>query len=177
MKKHLLASLAGGVVLFVWGFFSWAVLPWHQKTANKFVDEKTVALTLKNNAPKAGVYLLPFSEKDHRAGEAAGFINVLPEGFDMNMGKLMALALLGQAVAAGLVFAALRAAAAGYRKRVGLSALLGLIIGYVSHFPYWNWFGFSSAYVTVVVLDSVVAWTLAGLVLAKFAEEKAPAAR
>lgn len=51
-------------------------------------------------------------------------------------------------------------------------ALVGLIIGFVSHAPYWNWFGFSTPYVIVIILDTVIGWTLAGLVIARFSEEK-----
>jgi hypothetical protein len=40
----------------------------------------------------------------------------------------------------------------------------------VSHFPYWNWFGFSAAYVIVIILDSLIAWTLAGLVMARLVD-------
>jgi hypothetical protein len=51
-------------------------------------------------------------------------------------------------------------------------ALVGLIIGFVSHAPYWNWFGFSTPYVIVIILDTVIGWTLAGLVIARFSEGK-----
>ena len=58
------------------------------------------------------------------------------------------------------------------RIRVCYVALAGLTIGFVSHFPYWNWFGFSTAYTLVIIVDSLIAWFLAGLVLAKFVEGK-----
>ncbi|MEK6698785.1 MAG: hypothetical protein AABZ10_07060 [Nitrospirota bacterium] len=63
MKKHILPSILAGIVLFVWGFISWALLPWHMTVANKFADEAAVSRVLKENAPQSGVYYLPFSEK------------------------------------------------------------------------------------------------------------------
>ncbi len=33
MKRHMTLSVLAGVVLFVWGFISWAVLPWHSEVA------------------------------------------------------------------------------------------------------------------------------------------------
>lgn len=169
MIKNLLAVVLCAVVLFIWGFVSWAVLPWHNTVANKFKDEGAVSQVLKLNAATAGVYYLPFAEEDHRAGEAAAFMNVLPNGFDMNMGKLMGQALIGQMAAAFLVLLLLRSTSGlGYFRRVLFVAGFGLAVGFISHFPYWNWFGFSAEYVTVIVLDSLVAWTLAGLVMAKF---------
>jgi len=170
MKKNILAVALGGVVLFLWGFFSWAVMPWHYTVANEFSSEQAVAQVLKENAPNAGVYYLPFAEQGKKAGETSAFVNVLPNGPEMNMGKQMGKALLGQMLAAFLVLLLLRSTSGlGYIQRVGFVALVGLTVGFVSHFPYWNWFGFSSAYVLVTIVDSLIAWTLAGLVLARFA--------
>ena len=173
MKKSSLAVVLGGLVLFLWGFVSWAILPWHENVAHKFSDEGAVAQVLKANAPEQGVYYLPFAEEDHKLGEPAAFVNVLPQGFDMNMGKLMGIGLITQIISAFLVLMLLRQARGlHYIGKVMFVALVGLIIGFVSHAPYWNWFGFSSAYVGVIILDTVVGWTLAGLVLARFTEDK-----
>ena len=169
MGKYVLAVVLSGVVLFIWGFFSWAVMPWHYTVANEFSSEQAVAQVLKENAPRAGIYYLPFAEEDHKAGETAAFVNVLPDGAEMNMGKQMGQALLGQMLAALLVLLLLRnTSGLNYLQRVGFVALVGLTVGFVSHFPYWNWFGFADAYVLVTILDSVIAWTLAGFVMAWF---------
>lgn len=169
MKKYMLAVALSGVVLFLWGFFSWAVMPWHFMVANEFASEQAVAQVLKDNAPIVGVYYLPFAEADLKAGETSAFVNVLPNGSETNRGKQMGKALLGQMMSAFLVLLLLRSTSGlDYMQRVGFVALLGLTVGFVSHFPYWNWFGFSGAYVLVTIVDSLIAWTLAGLVLARF---------
>lgn len=168
MKRHLIKAALAGVVLFAWGFLSWAVLPWHNAVANKFVDEIAVESVLQIAAPKNGVYYLPFNPDDHKPGRAAAFVNVLPQGFRRGMGAMMAMAVVGQFLSALLVLYLLKQAALStYGKRVRFAAVTGGAIGFISHFPYWNWFGFSTAYVAVIVLDSVIAWTLAGLVLAR----------
>lgn len=173
MKKSALAVMLGGLVLFLWGFVSWAVLPWHENVAHKFSDEAAVAQVLKANALEPGVYYLPFAEEDHKPGETAAFVNVLPQGFDMNMGKLMGIGLLTQVIAAFLVVVLLRRTRGlSYLGKAMFIALVGLIIGFVSHAPYWNWFGFSTPYVIVIILDTVIGWTLAGLVIARFSEGK-----
>ena len=155
--------------MFIWGTLSWTLLPWHNAVANKFTDEDSVSQLLKQNATDAGVYYLPFSEEDHQPGKAAAFINVLPNGYDMDMGKLMGTAMFGQLVAAFLVLLLLRSTTGlTYWCRVFFVTLVGLIIGFASHFPYWNWFGFSTSYVVVAVVDSTIAWFLAGLIMAKF---------
>lgn len=170
MKNNLIAIVLSGIVLFVWGFISWAVLPWHMKVAHKFASESSMAQALKENAPAAGIYYLPFEEEGHKPGEPAAFVSVVPEGFDPNMGKMMGISVLGQMVAALLVLLLLgKTVNLSYWERVRFVALVGLAIAFVSHFPYWHWFKFSTPYFLVTILDSLIAWTLAGLVMAKFA--------
>ena len=173
MKKNLLAALFCALVLFVWGYVSWTVLPWHNTVAHKFDSEDAVAEALKQNAPRAGIYYLPFNHEDQKPGETAAFVNVLPGGFDLSMGEMMARAVAGQFVAALLVLLLLRTTSdLGYWERVAFVALVGAVIGFASHFPYWNWFGFSTDYVLVIIIDSTIAWTLAGLVMARLVKGK-----
>ncbi len=174
MKKNVLLSLVAGLVLFVWGFISWAVLPWHNMVANKFTNEAAVSQVLKDNAPRTGVYYLPFSEKDHGPNQVGAFANVLPQGAEMNMGRQMAIGVVIQIIGAFLVLMLLsQTSGLTYLGKVGFFSLVGLTIGFVSHAPYWNWFGFPAPYVGVTILDILIGWTLAGLAVAKFAHGKA----
>ncbi len=173
MKKCVLAVVLSAIVLFAWGFLSWAILPWHNAVANKFEDESAVSEVLKENAPAAGMYYLPVAQEDLSPGALFALANVLPDGFDMGMGGMMGLGLLGQAVSAMLVLLLLcKTSNLDYWGRVCYVALAGLTIGFVSHFPYWNWFGFSTAYTLVIIVDSLIAWFLAGLIMARFVEGK-----
>lgn len=173
MKRIALLSVVAGVVLFVWGFISWAVLPWHNMVANKFTNESAISQALKDNSPQQGVYYLPFSEQDHGPNQVGAFVNVLPQGTEMNMGKMMAIALVTQTISAFLVLSLLGMTNnLTYLGKVGFFALVGLTIGFVSHAPYWNWFGFPTPYIAVTILDILIGWTLAGLTVAKFVGDK-----
>lgn len=173
MKNNLIAVLLGSVILFVWGFVSWTILPWHNSVSNKFGDESAVAQVLKSNAKTPGIYYLPYAQEDHKTGEATAFVNILPNGLEMNMSKMMGVAMIGQILSALMVLLLLRQTSGlSYWNKVGFVSLVGLTIGFVSHFPYWNWFEFSSAYILVTILDIIIAWILAGLVMAKFAQTK-----
>ena len=171
MKTNLLLSVVAGLVLFVWGFISWAVLPWHNMVANKFTDEAAVARVLKANSPQQGIYFLPYAEKDHGPDQLGAFVNVLPQGTDMNMGKQMATAVVTQILGAWLVLLLLsQTSGLTYWGKVGFVSLMGLTIGFVGHVPYWNWFGFSTPYTLVTILDTLFGWVMAGLAVAKFAK-------
>lgn len=167
MKKTV-AAIVSGIILLAWGSVSWMVLPWHQMVANQFADESEVAEVLRKNAPKAGVYYLPFAHKDHTAGETAAFVNALPQGYDPGMVKQLVTQFIGDLLSAIIVICLLsQTAGLGYWSRVGFVALIGLTVGFASQFPLWNWFGFPTPYVVVHIVDGLIAWFLAGLLIAK----------
>lgn len=169
MKSAILAISLGSLILFFWGFISWTVLPWHNSVANKFIDETAVASTLKSNAPVRGIYYLPFAEDNHHPGEVAAFVNVLPQGFDPNMGKLMSISFITHMLSVSLVLILLRQTHnSSYSGKIKFITLIGLMIGFVSHAPYWTWFGFSTTYVMITIFDTTIGWLLAATVIAKF---------
>ena len=144
------------------------VLPWHQMVANEFTNESEVAETIEANAPNPGIYYLPFSHKNHRAGETAAFVNALPQADAPAMTKQLLAQFVGDLVSVLIVMYLLsQTAGLGYWGRVGFVALVGAAIGFISHFPYWNWFGFPTPYVAVIVIDGLIAWFLAGLMIAR----------
>ena len=161
--REVLAVAAGGIVLFVWAFVSWTLLPWHDLAANRFTNEPAVVQALRENAPRAGVYHLPSAPEQRRAGARAAFVHVLPQGFEWNVVR----ALVGQWIAALLVVLLLaHTAGLGYWRRVLFVVLVGLAAAFVNPLPYWDWFGLSARYVVVTLLDALIAWFLAGLVMA-----------
>ena len=177
MRSIVLAALLGAVVMFLWGWLSWAVLPWQMAVSNRFADEAAMQQALKMNGPKTGVYYLPFESADERPGEPAAFVNLRPDGWGMSIARTMIVGLIGLFVAALLVLWLLgRARIPTYGGRVGFIALAGLAIAFYGNFVYWNWYGFPTSYTIVQMLDALIGWALAGLVMARFAgsRNKAP---
>src|SRR6185436_8714773 len=58
MKKTLLGGLVGGIILFVWSFLAWVVLPLHTSTLHTIPNEDAVVAALKPALPEKGVYPL-----------------------------------------------------------------------------------------------------------------------
>ena len=165
--REALAVAACGIILFVWGFVSWTILPWHDMVAHRFTNEAAVAQVLEENAPRAGLYYLPPAPERRRTGESAAFVNVSPQGYDMNLWRRLGGAIAGQWIAALLVVLLLaQTTGLGYWRRVVFVALAGLAAASIIPFPFWNWFGFPTPYVVVTLLDTLIAWFLAGLVMA-----------
>lgn len=169
MAKTLIAAVLAGIVLFFWGFLSWAVIPWHDAVIHKLSDEAAVSQVLQDNADKRGIYYFPHAEEDNKPGIPMAFISFQPEGPSGGMGAMMGKAIIGQILSALLIaLLLLRTEGLTYWQRVGFVTLSGLAVGFISHFPYWNWFGFSTGYVAINIADFVIAYFLAGLVLARF---------
>lgn len=170
MRSVLIAAVLGAVVMFLWGWLSWVLLPWQTAVSNRFADEAAVQQALKMNAERAGVYYLPFESEDERPGEPTAFVNLRPDGWEMSMARTMIVGLIGLIVSALLVLMLLRLAdPPTYRGRVGFIALSGLAIAFYGHFVYWNWYLFPTPYTIVQILDAAIGWTLAGLVMARVA--------
>lgn len=170
MKNTILAIGLSALTLFFWGFFSWVVLPWHQNAANKFTDEAAVSEVLRQHAPTDGIYYLPFDETAKKPpGQVGVFANILLDGYSENMGISMAIDIIGQCLVAFLILLLLRSTSGlDYWQRVRFCALMGLLIGFVSNFAMWNWFQYPLPYVLFIVIDDIIALTLAGLILSKF---------
>lgn len=166
MKRLLLGGLAG-LVLFVWGFVSHTMLPFHDRVFNGFADEAAVTEVLAEQGAERGIYHLPYAADEITPDRLRAFVNLLPPGTGPAMGRQIAVGLLIQVLAATLVIGVVAAMGrAGYARRVGSFALLGLIIGFVSQAYYWNWFSFPTSYAIVMVFDNLIGWTLAGLAVA-----------
>ena len=59
MKKTIIASIVGGIIIFAWQFLSWAPLQLH-KAANGYTPNHAAIMTaLETNLPQEGGYMLP----------------------------------------------------------------------------------------------------------------------
>jgi hypothetical protein len=165
MRRFLAASVAGGVVLFFWGFLTHVVIDWYGAAWRGFTDEAAVAEAIETSAPRGGLYYLPFRPDPGRMSGTEAMVIVRPADERRIMAAQMGIGFGVNVVSVGLVLLLLSpGAAAPSLQRVGHFALAGLVIGFVSHAYYWNWFGFPAEYFGLAVADSVIAWTLAGLV-------------
>lgn len=164
-KYLAIGALVGGIVLFLWGGLTHMVLPAPMST---FVNDGAVVQTLRANAPADGVYMSesgvfaavsfnpPFgTRKDHME----------PYLLRQFLSDVLAAALLAFLVAGlpGTVF--------GKAYWAGIAGLAALAMKIV---PYWNWYGFSPAFIGMEAFELVGKFFLCGLVLAFLAKKLAP---
>lgn len=179
MQKTLFKSaLIGGLIVFIWGLFSWMVFPWHQKCLKKFSSESDVAYVIKDNALTPGMYVLPNTfcygpatsssemEKGMNMMQKGPFMfaAVRPEGIGAMSITPFIFALIIQIIGAFIVsWMLLQTKGLDIKQQVGFVTLFGLSVGILGQLPDWNWWGFSGCYVLTNIVDLVVGWFLASL--------------
>ena len=161
--KILISGIVGGLILFVWSFVSWMVLPWHNHTFQTFAHEQSVEAILSVDAPSAGMYVLknkPFA-----------FLAVSPQGYGSMNSKMLFAALFDFLSASLVAYLLLRLKKTNYFSRLIVVLAFALAVGIQGHVSNWNWWGFSSSFTLVGMADLIIGWFLAGLVLAKIASD------
>ncbi|MCC7440389.1 MAG: hypothetical protein IT285_02080 [Bdellovibrionales bacterium] len=180
--RVLRGALLGGLAAYSWVTISWLVLPFHGWTTTRFEHEPVVAALLRSQAPRPGLYLLPHpisapnteSELAHRELRERGpsaFVVVNPGAptDPASPWPYLASLVLHLAVAAGLSFAMAYVRPIG-ALRLGLGCA-GVVTsgGFLLLGPLAWFFGFPLGYVALALADLALAWSLGGLMIARFA--------
>lgn len=172
-KQHLYIAVVGGVILSLWGAFSWRVLPWHQGNVKSFTDEQVVMSALEENAPESGLYLMPYCKQDRVEGSLLMFGFVQPQWHKRSEGLAQFINFLMHAIAVYIVaWMFVHVKPLTYWEKVGFTTIVGLFAAAVIVLPYWNFLEYPFRFVVVSVLDITIGWFLAGLAIAKIHSQK-----
>ena len=194
MKKVLIAGLAGGLVVFFWGAISWMLLPFHNMTMKQMPNEDAVAEVMRANLTESGVYTYPGTnhaevvsgamteeqamskmvEKAKRGPNMPVFV-YYPEGIDLWDPKFFLAGFVLCVLSATLLAFTLTATHTSFPTAGAKTLLAFVLAGFVSltsHLESWNWLMFPSDFTAAAILDELVGWGLAGLLIAKLVTPK-----
>jgi hypothetical protein len=170
--RLLIATLAGAVTVFVWGGLSHLVLL-EGVGFSRITNEERIVSALRTSLPGDGLYFLPSidlrgtpSSEETAAWETrfrngpTGLIVYHAAGDTPVSPKKILVQFLSGLFAAGIVTFVLYFTAAPYCGRVGLAALLGALGLFTVSTIYWNWYGFTNAFLLAQVVDLIVGWSL-----------------
>jgi hypothetical protein len=181
-KQLLLGGILGGLALFMWLGLSWAVLEIHTPALHSIPDEESALSRLKGAGLEHAVYIYPGMPPAHgdkavmeaynaraKAGPVIPFMVYLPQGYEPMDPRVM-LRGLTYCIFAGLfvTFVILTAQRPRYLTRVGLAVCFGAVVALCGPLTFGNFFFFPTEFVWPEVLDQLVGWFLAGLVIAAF---------
>jgi hypothetical protein len=181
MKKTLLGGLVGGIILFVWSFLAWVVLPLHTTTLHPIANEDAVVAALKPALPAKGVYPLranPGMGADKATQDAwmakmsqgpTGLIVYNPAGVDPmmagQMGTGIVLDILSALVVSWLLTRS-TAFSSPYMTRVMFCGVFAIFATVFDYLTMWNWMGYPGDFTSALIVDALIAWLLAGLGIA-----------
>lgn len=192
--KMLLTGLAGGIVLFFWGFVAHEVLPLGT-TGMKYLGngEDRVIATMRDQIKEPGLYPFPFwdpslpkdqhAEARKKADEKTksgphGLLFVDPKGSNRTLAGYLVVEFITNVFTA-LLAAYLLSQAPGltrFGSRVLFVALLGLIAGVAVNIPQWNWYYFPTEFTIAAVVEHVIGFALIGVAAALIMKPKTSAA-
>ena len=180
MKKLVLGSLLGALVMFVWGAVFWTS-PLPYSVMGKIPDEAAAGKALLEHFPRSGTYLVPSPMQDEkvltelsRSGPIAT-VHIQTRGGEPMSAGVFIFGFLHELIAVFLIALLLSLALPGlptYGRRLGFVALAGLASSiYVNGAnPIW-WHHPWPFYLVNGVYD-FVAWSATGLVLAGMIKPK-----
>lgn len=172
MKKIIIATLLGSVVMFVWAFVYHVALPTGAMGVNSLPTEEPVLAALRSEIPEAGLYLFPGQMDDDMetlqakyAEGPTGLLAYRPGGGEMMSAGQLGRQFMIDVVAAALLAVLLLRLGANVRVSLLTGALAGLFATSQVSLPQWNWYGFPIAFVFSQGLELVIGWGLAGAVM------------
>jgi hypothetical protein len=188
MKKILLGGLVGGVILFLWSFLAWVILPLHSSSLHGITNEDAVITALQQSLAGKAVYMFPHNpgkDADQAAQDAwvekmkrgpSGLIMYNPYGTDPMMPRQMIIGVLLDFVAALLVSWLLtRSTAFGtsYISRVAFCGMFALFVTIFDYLMMWNWMGYPRDFTVALIVDAFIGLLLAGLGIAAIVKSSA----
>ena len=183
MKRIIIGSLIGGIILFIWSFLAWAVLPVHLHTYKYSAAQDNILKVLIENLPESGVYALPmadntnataFDEKYQAESEKLmteyvdkpiASIYYLKEGYNMGGATMLRGFLFNflAALAACIMLAPGFAATSSFFGRWWLVLVAGLFINACGPLVQYNWMGTPWAFAVDLIMDNFLNWGIVGL--------------
>ncbi len=180
MKKSLIASIVGGLIIFFWQFLSNAALDLH-RPASQYTPEQDTIMAFLSTHLKEGKYFLPntpdnatSTEKQKLMEDSGGrpwAIIDYKEQMNTNMGMNMIRGLLTDIIMVWLLCWILLK---GRFESFNAILTTSVIIGFMSflYFPYANFVWYESPGIYADLLDYIAGWALCGIWLGYYLKGK-----
>lgn len=174
---NTLAVLVAAIALFSWNAISWMVFPFHGQQLRTLPDDVMESIKTQSSDLTSGVYHYPGLDDPHIAkksmeGPRIPLMVYKAEGTAIFNPFDFIKSLFFNLVSAGLLFVVLTKIASKTTKNVLIvSAVMGLLIGFMADLPKTSWHHFPTSYAMVFMVDYVIGFLLAGWVLSKISIE------
>ncbi len=180
MRKLIIGTLAGGILIFIWSALSWMVLPTHQDTFKYNANQDALMQMLKEQQTADGAYMLPAVDDTKMKHGSSEYQKASKELMDAQTGKPWAILIYGNAMnamgggmfACGLLYDLLIALAlclavsassgASFMSRFIICLAIGVAFACKGPLSQHNWMGYPLHYIMGDVWDSIMEAAIAG---------------
>lgn len=180
MKKIIISSLIGAIIVFIIQAASWMVLPIHKHSLKYTQAQDSIIEVLSANLQEDGVYMLPYLDPDKSTRQEMQELEKASVGkpwavvYYHQVGQTM---IPGQFILGFLfnLFAVLVIAIILHSTKNSITSFAGrylLVIGFVLFSLFqgslinWNWWSTPGHYVSGEIIDHLLTWGIGGIWLA-----------
>lgn len=172
MKKTMIASIVGGILLFMWQFLSWTAINLHSPSQQYSPKQDSILAMLKTHLDKEGGYYLPsapagtsFEEMEKLAQDQIGkpWASIqYHAALEYNMGLNMLRGLVANIFIIWLLCWILgKISANNFSTTFTASLLVGIIVYLNSSYTGHIWYPMFD--IRAYLIDALVSWALVGI--------------
>lgn len=173
MKKWIVAPIVGGVILFLWQFFSWTFSGLHDAEAQYTPKQDSIMAALSANLDKDGTYMLPtcppgssWAEQEKLGNSLAGKPwAIVTYHTSMNPDMVLPMTrglLINILIVFCLIYVLTRSGTPTFIRTIGASVAIGLICFLIGPYVQHNWFQTPANTLYGHLVDAFVGWGLVG---------------
>jgi len=180
VANRVITIFISAILLTLWSSFSWRVLPLYEQVLKDVPNEEQFVEQISRHINESGVYRFPGISHVDRISETSkinwlerarkgpfGYIFVRSEGVNPLEAGIYIRNFVINILASSLAFWVLTLAnIKQFKKRWAVSLMFGGIVAVYGHLQMWNWMFFPIGFTLVNCIDTLVAWSLAGVPLA-----------
>lgn len=172
MKRLIIGSLVGGILIFLWQSLSWTVLKVHDKEYKQAPAQDSLISYLNSQLSEEGQYFIPIPDKsaspdarqkymEEMKGKPWAVVN-FHKAYDASMAGNIVRALIASIVLAFFVcWVLMKNTNSGFLTTFISCILIG-VAGYL-FFPYSGVIWFKNPGAMTYLIDALVSWGLCGL--------------
>ena len=171
MKKILIGSIVGTVIMFIWSMLAWMILPVHANTYMYTPSQDAILKVLAESTLESGTYGLPSAAtkeemmKVHETnvGKPGAAIFYLKEQPAMGASMMLGGFIFGFI---GILAACILLAGnmgGSFFSRWWMVMMVAVIVIFHKDMMDWNWMSNSWAYTRDMILDTALGWAITGL--------------
>lgn len=192
MKKIIIGSFVGAIILFIWSFLAWAILPIHLHTFMYTPAQDELLKVLADNQVETGAYGIPMADnrnisafdtkyqedseklmQDYQ-GKPSATVYYKKEGYNMDASTLLKGFLFDflATLAACIILVPGFTVMNSFFGRWWLVLVLGFLLSASGPLLQYNWMGYPWKFTFDMILDNLLNWGITGLWFAYYFNNK-----